>query len=146
MSDLVAFLTARLDEDEAAAKAAPGSEWQAFTEDDVAGASVYDEQWLLLYPQRYSHDNKLSNKRGATGPRYIECTRDELAAHIARHDPARVLREVEAKRRILAAELDCETFHGNCHQRDPEHPAHCPTLAALAGAYAGHPDYEEAWK
>jgi len=101
-SDLTRFLVAGLDEDEAAAKAAPGSQWHATDEDSVAGAAVYDEQWVLLYPEHYDHDNALSAVPGATGPQYIEHARDELAAHIARHDPARVLREVTAKQVILA--------------------------------------------
>ncbi|GAA2532280.1 DUF6221 family protein [Streptomyces koyangensis] len=50
-----------------------------------------------------------------------------VARHVALHDPARVLREVEAKRRILAR-----------HARDPWP---CHDLRDLASAYTGHPDF-----
>jgi hypothetical protein len=54
-----------------------------------------------------------------------------VATHIARHDPARVLAEVEAKRQIL------------------DHLAYewsSPILRYLALPYAGHPAYREEWK
>lgn len=138
--DLVAFIRDRLNEDEVAAKAAPGENWQAFTEDDIAGASVYDEQWVLLYPQRYEHDNPLSNKPGATGPQYIQRARDELAAHIARHDPARVLREVAAKRRILQArqeQIDDDPYIWLAGD---------VLLRALASVYSDHESYRDEWR
>ena len=65
--DLIAFLNARLDEDEAAAKAAWGVEWD----------------W-----------------RYVTRP-FGERPSIAHTVHIARHDPARVLREVAFKRAIL---------------------------------------------
>ena len=157
---LTEFLAARLDEDEAAAKAAPGCRWQSHAEDDIAGASVYDEQWLLLYPESYDHDNALSNKPGAAGPMYIQRARDELAAHIARHDPARVLREVEAKRKILAdlPAYSKQRRELRDHMYLPEnagyHSGHADgtddasryVLRQLATVYSDHPDYDEAWR
>ena len=163
MGDLVAFLKARLDEDEAAANAAPGERWQSFTEDDIAGASVYDDQWLLLNPAHYDHDNPLSNKPGATGPQYIQRARNELAAHIARHDPARVLREVAAKRAILELHK-VETHYVESRDDDyrpikvPDVECHvcgwasdvdgsgCETLRIVASVYRDHPDYRAEWK
>jgi hypothetical protein len=50
-----------------------------------------------------------------------------IAQHVARHDPARVLREIDAKRRILAR-----------HARDPWP---CDDLQDLAAPYTGHPDF-----
>ncbi|GGK32137.1 hypothetical protein GCM10011583_74870 [Streptomyces camponoticapitis] len=50
-----------------------------------------------------------------------------IALHVALHDPARVLREIEAKRRILAR-----------HARDPWP---CHDLRDLALPYADHPDF-----
>lgn len=136
--NLTEFLTARLDEDEAMAKAAPGNAWQAFGEADVAGAAVYDEQWVLLNPVRYDHDNALSSKPGATGPQYIQRSRDELCAHIARHDPARVLRDVAAKRAILAEcarSIECG---------DDGRVLAEAVIVNMAGAWGDHPDYAEA--
>jgi hypothetical protein len=78
MSDLVAFLNARLDEDEAAARAAaPG----VLSGRDAAG-------WCEVL---------LAKGIGAD---------DEGAKHIARHDPGRVLREVAAERAILGFYLE----------------------------------------
>nr|WTB35006.1 DUF6221 family protein [Streptomyces sp. NBC_00830] len=75
-----------------------------------------------------------------------------IAQHVALHDPARVLREVEAKRRVLARhqlspavgdpELpwdnrdDCQ-FDGN------DWP--CDDFLDLAFPYANHPDYRKQW-
>jgi hypothetical protein len=162
---------ARLDEDEAAARQAPGENWRAFAESDVAGASVYDEQWVLLYPQHYDHDKPLTSEPGATGPQYIEQSRDELAAHIARHDPARALREVAAGRAILA-----EHYILTCDDRNPDYEEFsvvpwgtkgdqssgcvtchyygmggvkgygtCRTMRALAATWSDHPDYRQEW-
>src|SRR6266576_4463664 len=83
MSDLVAFLRARVDEDEAAARLA-AREGGTWTQDD---------------PVRFP--GAISSLGGQVV--YDEGAPDEnQAPHIARHDPARVLREVEAKRAILA--------------------------------------------
>lgn len=71
---LVAFFTARLDEEETTAKAAAGGPW--------TGSGPYV---------------------GAAGAGIImQARHSEDAAHVARHDPARVLRDVEADRAILA--------------------------------------------
>jgi hypothetical protein len=52
--------------------------------------------------------------------------------HIARHDPARVLADVEAKRRIV--------------EWDAEQPVDRGVLNILASVYADHPDYREEWR
>lgn len=78
MTDLVEFIEARLAEDKALATENGGAEWRAGDEvisEESTGSVVIAELYGYL---------------GADGQ------------HIARHDPARVLREVEAKRRILA--------------------------------------------
>jgi hypothetical protein len=122
VSDLAAFLAARLDEDEAAAKAGaylPGKDW------DAAVHGSGRERDGVLWDEDHAN--------------VIAWFDDELAAaqHAARHDPARVLREVEAKRKILASE--CAPY-----------PRHAPpmtvTLRLLAAVYADHPDYDEIWR
>ncbi|WP_030670760.1 DUF6221 family protein [Streptomyces rimosus] len=77
----------------------------------------------------------------------------EVREHMARHDPARVLAEVEAKRQII--EL-CEpplvdvTGYGPVESRDyipGEGEAWgLPVLKRLALPYANHPDYREEWR
>ena len=56
----------------------------------------------------------------------------EQAAHIACHDPARVLREVAAKRAMLE-DLDL-TYPDAVHLRK-----------LLAAAWSDHPDYQRDW-
>jgi hypothetical protein len=57
-------------------------------------------------------------------------------------DPARVLREVEAKRRILGMEP------GDTHGGYPDGYWEAVDQAQrhLASVYAGHTDYDEAWR
>src|SRR5258708_33319001 len=73
------------------------------------------------------------------------------ATFIRRHDPARVLREVDAKRKILALHA-CEFVRvqqpgvryqcSGCSQEWWP----CQTLKALAAVWCDHPDYDPAWK
>jgi hypothetical protein len=73
---------------------------------------------------------------------------EAIAAHVAMHDPARVLREVEAKRAIMEQHPEGEdgwcgdqmALTGCKWERWP-----CPTLRHLAAAYSDHPDYREEW-
>lgn len=129
MDDLVQFLRARLDEDEPAARAATPGPWA------VDGGSVY-----VGHPINEVVDYS------------------ESADHIARHDPARVLAEVDAKRRLVAqvlryeAKIDGEW--GCCHSGDQiaagqceeTNPNEIEALQLLALPYATHPDYREEWR
>jgi hypothetical protein len=75
-----------------------------------------------------------------------------IAEHVALHDPARVLREVAAKRRVLARHVlspaigDPELPWDNrndCQYDGDEWP--CPDLLDLALPYADHPNFREQW-
>lgn len=71
----------------------------------------------------------------------------EVAEHARAHDPARVLREVEAKRRIIRAHA--KWCAGQCEAKYPHETfdaAHWWSLKALAEVYADHPDYPEEWR
>lgn len=143
--DLIAFLRARLDED--AAVIEKPETWTAFDENEPTGT------------RRVDVDHSIE--------RVVACTRAWRGAHIARHDPARVLREIDAKRRVidtyavvsgrskdlsarrdrlkdrghdlLMSEMDLETA---IHQRD----VLASVLRLLALPYDQHPDYREEWK
>lgn len=94
MEDLIAFWRERLDEDEAAAKAA---------------AEIDVPPWRA----DWAHDDGYADLRARDGEfiAYNEGTLTrEAALHIARHDPARVLREVEADRALLAELERARTF------------------------------------
>ena len=76
------------------------------------------------------------------------------------YDPARVLAECEAKRRIVEEHRDVECSNVRCNgsgvhcqtcdeglKADYGHVyAPCPTLRHLAAVYADHPDYRQEWK
>jgi hypothetical protein len=121
MSDLVAFLNARLDEDEEAAKASVMPEWM-ISESGEFGyivAAVGTE---------------------TTGESIADAWQEDVAVHIARHDPARVLREVEAKRAMLA-ELTRWPFDYRPGCNDPIRLF----VHLLAAPYSDHPDWRAQW-
>jgi hypothetical protein len=132
MDDLIAFVSARLDEDEAAAGYATQPPWT----NSAPGPFV-----------------------GAEGRGIIAQTREGGdAEHIARHDPARVLREVAAKRAILAAhphvkvEYPSGSANFGCEpcEHDSEYGMYgdgwCKTARALASVWSDHAGYRQEWK
>jgi len=121
MTDIVEFLAARIAEDQAVAEAASGR----------------DPKWWDSgpgYPE--APEIRITNDRDDV----IVAETGELAArHIVRHDPARVLAEVKAKRRVL--ELAIEMIE------DEEFRAAGTTLMCnLATPYDQHPGYDPAWR
>jgi hypothetical protein len=91
--------------------------------------------------------------------RVVACTRAWRGLHIARHDPARVLAEVEAKRALIARGGPLCT--SNCDDPDSlpmdpdtgwtvplEHHFDCGAYEAaklLARPFRDHPDFDPAW-
>jgi hypothetical protein len=136
-NDLAQFLRDRLDEDEQTARA---TEWCAGTKtfNGWDAHRVDDDEWEV-------------RSRGA---QIVRDVGPEFAAHIARHDPARVLAEVEAKRRIVECHESWvagngDTICGRCGREhiDGRPGGHfpCQTLRLLALPYADHPDYRQEW-
>ena len=145
MSGLAAFLAARLDEDEAAAKAVEdrSEPWTGRWQPRERNALETYNGWVLAVSVPIGGD---------FAPGVVE--------HIARHDPARVLREVEAGRAILAAHLPgefdryglteilcrtCVTGHEAYMDDDGADPWPCATVRRLAAVWSDHPDYREEW-
>lgn len=136
MSDLIEFLRARLDEDEQTALAASPGPWAPNDECDEV---------LAVDGERVADGFALSGRQ-------LRATVD----HIARHDPARALREVEAKRRILARHQPIEVFGimlcthcgvvagGQSARAAMSWP--CPELRDAAAAHSDHPDYRDEWR
>ncbi len=127
VTDLVSFLKDRLDEDEQAARAASAA---------LAGRT----------------DDAFAAAHSLTGVPYVPGSDGAaLAEHAFRWDPARALREIEAKRKLLQEiwtgmadfAVNLETARGDdcgaLEYRDE-------LLMLLALTYADHPDYQEAWK
>ena len=88
----IAFLRAQLDEDEAVAKAAVKASATAWRAAPYAG-----EDWQTVI---YTGPSAIRPYDEADYP-VAERVDQADAAHIARHDPARVLREVAVWRRLL---------------------------------------------
>ncbi|MFI1562170.1 DUF6221 family protein [Streptomyces sp. NPDC020490] len=75
---------------------------------------------------------------------------EAVARHIAAHDPARVLREIDAKRAVLALHTQSIRDDG-CQVCDVPggrrlRPDACTTVRLLAVVYADRPGYRETWR
>ncbi len=94
---LTEFLLAQLAADEAAALAASPSPWSFSGVESVAGGTLYDETRQIAnvtYEQPEDHD-------GTIVRHLLVPEANANGTHIARHDPARVLADVKAKRAIV---------------------------------------------
>lgn len=165
--DIVAFLRARLAEDEQVARAATPGPWRwdlgggAFEDDppqpladpvrdgwghngpDLVTVAVHDEQ---VGGRTIPVPDIVVTSTGYDADQVVVKRAD--AAHIARWDPARVLREVEAKRRLIAEivprvqsmdEQISTEWGGSLDDAAGD------LLRLLATAYADHPDYRPEW-
>jgi hypothetical protein len=136
--DITEFIAARLDEDEAAA---------------VNSQNILSGRWHIDADGNVQDENT-----AGSGNAYIACgpygggIDDADAAHIARHDPARVLREVAAKRAILALHdlpqhyCPLPVVPGRHGQLWTPEEGPCWTLRHLAATWSDHPDYRAGWK
>lgn len=126
MSDgLIEFVRARLDDEAAVAGEATQEttgRWTARETDWGGGAIVEDDCGALILPT------------AANAGHY---------QHIARHNPARVLAEIEAKREML-----------RLFERSHDYPAIFTSgfgaameqvVRLFAAPYADHPDYRQQW-
>lgn len=147
MSDLVEFLRARLAEDEEAARAATLGPWRhdPNKHHHIVGTPLFEE---AVFAGPRGADAVCVAGTGETGDQ--QSMRD--ARHIARHDPARVLRQIETTRRIIDEHQpernyvyrdDGTRACGTCGDGTFEWP--CLTLRLLALPYADHRDYRQEW-
>jgi hypothetical protein len=139
MDELIAFLTACLDEDERVAREADSGRW------------LPEDKGITF---EYRADDFHGGEAQA---RLVADTRANQW-HIASWDPARVLAEVEAKRRIL-------DLHAPINGYDPNGPVcstcgetgnpgdemlvvrwPCPTVRLLAQPCAARPGWREEWQ
>jgi hypothetical protein len=117
---LVEFLQARLAEDELTALAAV---------DD-------SPHWRASYDYRDVKDEH-GHYVVQADPRYPSL---EQAAHIARHSPARVLADVEAKRAVIADYLRLDAAGELLARGRVE-----DILRSLCSVFSEHPDYNTSW-
>lgn len=132
MNDLVRWLGEQLDEDAARATAAGGDAWRR-QEHPSETVAIYDSKGE---PVVYDEGSPT----------------EEQQAHIVRHDPARVLREIDAKRQLLDEHpsvngSDLGSDCGTCYRGDGVNARWpCRTLRLLAMPYADRAGYQESWR
>lgn len=168
MNDLVEFLRARLAEDEEAARAATPGPWWHHPGKQWLGPEAFEKYDLRQGEEfvGYGGPHPFTGAVCSTGPAgNMQGMKD--AAHIARHDPARVLAEVEAKRRIVedyaSALADRKAIRAEMRKvlhtdRDAFSKLHrqegaliykteglAPILRILATVFADHPGYRPEW-
>ncbi|MEU3851750.1 DUF6221 family protein [Streptomyces sp. NPDC029554] len=143
MDELVRWLGEQLDEDERIARAVrvPHDWHQGPGDDDPEW--VGDEMVLMWPPEFHTPYEQDKHWRGLT----VEGS--ELAAHIARHDPARVLRENDAKRAVVER-YERAMENSRAH---PDDLASAGALLALHGVvklialpYADRPGFRDEWR
>lgn len=133
-ADMVQFLRDRLDEDEQVARG--HGQWSASWHQDDFVSEVRDDE----NAGTVAHVPNLGD-----------------LTHIARHDPARVLAEVDAKRRMLTVHkrdttysfsgcITCDAGDNSCGcMGGSAYEYQCETLRVIALPYASHPDYRTKW-
>ncbi|MGW6210967.1 DUF6221 family protein [Streptomyces sp. NPDC055109] len=129
MDDLARWTGEQLDEDERIARATHS----------VFLSWEYDES--VRQVRDLGNGNELANVL----PRHA------YGEHIAEHDPARALREIEAKRELLDEHQDVnDGYCGTCVEGEWGYPTHggssaqrfpCRTLRLLATVYRDRPGY-----
>ena len=139
MDDLTAWLRHQLDDDEQAAR---------------ESANEMSGEWQAEHPPGSRW--KVMDALGYSVVEYTDLDSEPWFAtpHIARHDPARVLAEVDAKRRILAEHEHFPTaggfgcricaYNGRDGVIEPE--GWCATVRLLALPYADRPGYRDEWR
>ncbi|MDT0608853.1 DUF6221 family protein [Streptomyces lancefieldiae] len=142
MDDLAQWLRAQLDEDERIARAATEGPWSV--DDNSYAEAIYaaDRRTTVVAGGRWGGEASV-----------FESTEDAL--HIAAHDPARVLREIDTKWKIL---VECVYWHGKlAGEAAAPSPAPFPALGealdavtpilrARALPYVDRPGYREEWR
>jgi hypothetical protein len=128
VDDLVQWLGEQFDEDERIAQAASPGPWGVNAEHDEVVAA----------------DDITVAEGFALSGRQLRATVD----HIAAHDPARVLREVEAQRLLLARAVETRVWAigESGAVAGPAVKLANDTLRLLALPYADRPGYRKDWR
>ncbi|MFI9344912.1 DUF6221 family protein [Streptomyces sp. NPDC052773] len=143
MDELVQWLRAQLGEDERIALAAPSGPWAADASGSIAAADG---------------GRVVPSVGGALDGRAIRWPEGPVVGHLVAHDPARVLREIDAKRQVLGEHLprkpkgrpNMERHCLSCTTAqawdDTAGESNCLTLRLLALPYADRSGYREEWR
>lgn len=172
MDELVRFLTACLDEDalwateasrrygEAAPEGGVHWQWEDSDTDETVVPDPGRDEVVGGESFRVSLRSRETWPTHSAGelPQFAIPTAEEVPSavggHIVRHDPARVLREIDAKRRVLAlhsyptghgcSTMDKTGYNLNYDEVSPEDA--CTTLRLLALPYEDREGYQESWR
>lgn len=146
--ELINFLRARLDEDKAAARDATPGPWWHNPGKQWLGPEAFEKYDLRQGEEfvGYGGPHPFTGAVCSTGPASnMQGMKD--AEHIARHDPARVLREVEAKQEFVRAyEGRLAEVKGGSMIGDLTDEYEALVLPLLALPYSDHPDYRTEWR
>ena len=127
MDDLVQWLGQQIDDDERIARAASPGPWRANAEHDEV---------LAVDEITVAEGFALSGGQ-------LRATVD----HIAEHDPARVLREIDAKRQALAQYARvCELTMDGAEAYLLAEGVAAKQIQIMATAYCYRPGYREEWR
>lgn len=133
-AEIPEFITARLDEQQAAATAATAADTCCWAYERAGGSE------RLVEHVRDGDGDDMELIALFAGPGYAE--------HIALHDPARALREIAGKREMLARcapWLDEADVHDN-GLVSPRAALARQFIAGMAVAWDRHPAYKPAWR
>jgi uncharacterized protein YbjT (DUF2867 family) len=139
VDDLVTFLQERLDEDEKVARAVPA---------DLGHDWCDPGPWVMAGNGGGGREAEVAK----AAPGLDMPLAEHVTHHIARHDPARALAEVDAKRQILDTvvprmnEMDDQLESEYGTPGEPQPYESLTLLRLLALPYADHPAYREEWK
>lgn len=151
-ADLALWLGEQLDEDERIALTWPADQrsWVEYGDRRLEYASGASEGVSAV---NVKADAPLGWERI-----YVKRDGIGLADHIAAHDPARVLREIDAKRKLVDEHKPgiqkgwpnmgrhCLSCTGVRVWDESLNESNCLTLRLLALPYADRPGYEESWR
>ena len=190
MHELVAFMDARLDEDQAWAEGCQGHHWQWVRgdNDQAAMPNPVEEEYLIEDGVRLSLrsvETKMSEPMSRPNglppwpPQPLpiswpihsaEAIESTAAGHIVRHDPARVLADVAADRKLIARYQAAEEGHKEALKALREAKqyggdedvyyvaaedvaaaharagAYLTVLEDRAARFSDHPDYQPHWR
>lgn len=150
--DLIAWLNRQIDDDERIARAANPSPWRW----RIPGASHLDQNTIFGdgSPRGMDKLRQVCNVEMAW-------EREANAEHIIRNQPARALREVEAKRKTLAVhrittyppypeggrpEYSCRRCDWTPEEELHDYGVACEAVLAIASVYSDRPGYRDEWR
>lgn len=137
---MIAFIEARLaEEDHVAAAATPGP-WTTFPEGDIAEWTIYGEKWTIASAKQYDREDWTSLSARLRVPSTVLRHANANAEHIALQDPRRTLGGVEAVWSILSDWKD-EASNPDGGFRAGLYRA----LKHIVRKWEDHPDYQSEW-